>query len=94
MKGLGAKVIATAGGAEKCQVARSFGADHVIDYRSEEDGKWAEVVKTITGGRGVDVVYDSVGKDTWEGSLEAVRRKGMIVWLGNASGPVPPLTLQ
>lgn len=94
LKGLGAKVIATAGGAEKCQVARSFGADHVIDYRSEEDGKWAEVVKTITGGRGVDVVYDSVGKDTWEGSLEAVRRKGMIVWLGNASGPVPPLTLQ
>ena len=94
LKDLGAKVIATAGGAQKCQVARSFGADHVIDYRIEADGKWAEVVKTITGGRGVDVVYDSVGKDTWEGSLEAVRRKGMVVWLGNASGPVPPLVLQ
>jgi NADPH:quinone reductase len=94
LEGLGAKVIATAGGAEKCQVARSLGADHVIDYRIEADGKWAEVVKTITGGRGVEVVYDSVGKDTWEGSLEAVRRKGMIVWLGNASGPVPLLALQ
>ena len=94
LKHLGAKVIATAGGAEKCQVAASLGADHVIDYRSEADGKWTEAVKTFTAGRGVDVVYDSVGKDTWEGSLEAVRPKGMVVWLGNASGPVPPLTLQ
>jgi NADPH2:quinone reductase len=94
LKGLGAKVIATAGGPEKVALVKSLGADHVIDYRSDEGKSWVSKVKDLTGGRGVDVVYDSVAKDTWEGSLESVRRKGMIVWFGNASGPVPPLTLQ
>jgi NADPH2:quinone reductase len=93
LKTMGAKVIGTAGGAEKCALVKSLGADVVIDYRSEEDKDWVKKVKEVTGGRGVDVVYDSVGKDTWEGSLEAVKRKGTIVWFGNASGPVPPLPL-
>lgn len=94
LKHLGAKVIGTAGGAEKCQIVTDLGADHVIDYRDSSQKPWPEAVKELTGGIGVDVVYDSVAKDTWEGSLEAVRRKGTIVWFGNASGPVPPLTLQ
>ncbi|KAJ5746144.1 hypothetical protein N7520_011326 [Penicillium odoratum] len=93
LKSIGAKVIGTAGGAEKCALVKSLGADVVIDYRSEEGKDWVKLVKEATGGRGVDVVYDSVGKDTWEGSLEAVKRKGTIVWFGNASGPVPPLPL-
>lgn len=93
LKNMGAKVIGTAGGPEKCELVKSLGADVVIDYRSEEGKDWVKKVKEVTGGRGVDVVYDSVGKDTWEGSLEAVKRKGTIVWFGNASGPVPPLAL-
>ncbi|KAK4207430.1 hypothetical protein QBC37DRAFT_380109 [Rhypophila decipiens] len=88
---LGAKVIGTAGGPEKVALVKSLGADHVIDYRGSED--WASAVMEITGGRGVDVVYDSVGKDTWEGSLAVVKRKGTIVWFGNSSGPIPPLPL-
>ncbi|KAL1967946.1 hypothetical protein VTN77DRAFT_2363 [Rasamsonia byssochlamydoides] len=94
LKLLGAKVIGTAGGPEKVALVKSLGADHVIDYRSEEGKDWVKQVKEITNGEGVSVVYDSVGKDTWEGSLEAVKRKGTIVWFGNASGPVPPLPLQ
>ncbi|OJI96148.1 hypothetical protein ASPVEDRAFT_35491 [Aspergillus versicolor CBS 583.65] len=93
LKDIGAKVIGTAGGKEKVELVKSLGADYVIDYRSEEGKDWVKKVKEITNGRGVDVVYDSVGKDTWEGSLEAVKRKGTIVWFGNASGPVPPLPL-
>jgi NADPH2:quinone reductase len=93
LKSIGATVIGTAGGPEKVKLVKSLGADYVIDYRSEEGKDWVKKVKEITNGRGVDVVYDSVGKDTWEGSLEAVKRKGTIVWFGNASGPVPPLPL-
>lgn len=93
LKGIGAKVIGTAGGTEKVELVKGLGADVVIDYRSKEGKDWVKRVKEVTGGQGVDVVYDSVGKDTWEGSLEAVKRKGMIVWFGNASGPVPPLPL-
>jgi NADPH2:quinone reductase len=93
LKRIGAKVIGTAGGVEKCEIVKSLGADVVIDYRSEEGENWVKKVEEATGGRGVDVVYDSVGKDTWEGSLEAVKRKGTVVWFGNASGPVPPLPL-
>ncbi|KAJ5165785.1 hypothetical protein N7492_006081 [Penicillium capsulatum] len=93
LKSIGAKVIGTAGGPEKCALVKGLGADVVIDYRSEEGKKWVKKVKEATDGRGVDVVYDSVGKDTWEGSLEAVKRKGTIVWFGNASGPVPPIPL-
>ncbi|CAI7569151.1 unnamed protein product [Penicillium glandicola] len=93
LKSIGANVIGTAGGAEKCALVKSLGADVVIDYRSEEGKDWVKKVNEVTGGRGVDVVYDSVGKDTWEGSLEAVKRKGTIIWFGNASGPVPPIPL-
>jgi NADPH2:quinone reductase len=93
LKNLGATIIATAGGPEKVALVKSLGADHVIDYR-KEGVDWVSEVKTLTGGRGVDVVYDSVAKDTWEGSLASVRRKGTIIWFGNASGPVPPMTLQ
>lgn len=91
LKSIGAKVIGTAGGPEKVSTVKGLGADVVIDYRSEN---WVERVKEATGGRGVDVVYDAVGKDTWEGGLEVVKKKGTIVWFGNASGPVPPLPLQ
>lgn len=91
LKSIGAKVIGTAGGPEKVSTVKGLGADVVIDYRSEN---WVERVKEVTGGRGVDVVYDAVGKDTWEGGLEVVKKKGTIVWFGNASGPVPPLPLQ
>lgn len=94
LKSIGAKIIGTAGGPEKVAMVKGLGADVVIDYRSEEGKDWVKKVKEITGGRGVDVVYDSVGKDTWEGGLEAIKRKGTIVWFGNASGPVPPLPLQ
>ncbi|KAJ5636947.1 uncharacterized protein N7484_010260, partial [Penicillium longicatenatum] len=91
LKKIGAKVIGTTGGPEKVALVKSLGADHVIDYRSVEGKNWPEIVNSITEGRGVDVVFDSVGKDTWEGSLEAVKRKGTVIWFGNASGPVPPL---
>jgi NADPH2:quinone reductase len=93
LKSIGAKVIGTAGGPEKVALVKSLGADHVIDYRSEEGKDWVKAVKEITGGRGVDVVYDSVGKDTWEGSLDAVKKKGTVIWFGNSSGPVPPIPL-
>lgn len=94
LKALGAKVIGTAGGPEKVALVRGLGADHVIDYRSEEGKNWPSIVKDITNGRGVDAVYDSVGADTWEGSLDAIKRKGTIVWFGNSSGPIPPLPLK
>lgn len=93
LKSIGAQVIGTAGGPEKAALVKSLGADVVIDYRSEEGKDWVNKVKEVTNGQGVDVVYDPVGKDTWEGSLEVIRRKGTIVWFGNASGPVPPIPL-
>lgn len=85
-KKLGAKVIGTAGSGEKAALARSFGADHCIVYTKEE---FAPRVKELTGGRGVDVVYDSVGKATFLPSLDCIRPMGMMVTFGNASGPVP-----
>ena len=86
-KALGLQLIGTAGGAAKCQLALDHGAAHVIDYRSED---FVERVKQITQGRGVKVVYDSVGKDTFEGSLNCLRPFGLLASFGNASGPVPP----
>lgn len=94
LKTLGAKVIGTAGGPEKVALVKSLGAEHVIDYLSDEGKNWPKIVKEITNGRGVDAVYDSVGADTWEGSLDAVKRKGTIVWFGNSSGPIPSLPLK
>lgn len=89
-KALGYEVIATAGSPEKCELARAHGAAHAIDYRKEDV---VARVKELTGGRGVKVVYDSVGKDTWERSLACVAPLGLIVSFGNASGPVPPVSL-
>ncbi|WP_429951814.1 quinone oxidoreductase family protein [Comamonas sediminis] len=86
-KALGLRLIATAGSDEKCQLALANGAEVAINYRSEN---FAERVKDITGGKGVKVVYDSVGKDTWDGSLQCLRAFGLMVSFGNASGPVPP----
>jgi NADPH2:quinone reductase len=86
-KALGLQLIATAGSAEKCQLALEHGAAHAIDYRKEN---FVERVKALTGGKGVKVVYDSVGKDTFEGSLDCLRPFGLLASFGNASGPVPP----
>jgi NADPH2:quinone reductase len=88
LKALGATVIGTVGSPEKAKLARSHGCDHVIDYGKED---FVARVKEITGGKGVPVVFDSVGKSTWEGSLNCLRPLGMWVTFGNASGPVPPL---
>jgi NADPH2:quinone reductase len=84
----GAIVIATAGGPAKTALARSAGADYAIDYRAED---FEPEVKRITGGAGVEVVYDSVGKDTWERSLRSLRTRGSFVLFGASSGPVPPI---
>lgn len=86
-KTLGASVIATVGSESKAAIARELGADHVIDYGREDI---AARVGEITGGQGVAVVYDGVGKDTWTASLKSLARRGMLVTFGNASGPVPP----
>jgi NADPH2:quinone reductase len=88
LKALGATVIGTVGSDAKAKLAKAHGADHVINYSTEN---FVERVKAITGGKGVPVVYDSVGKSTWEGSLDCLRPLGMWVTFGNASGPVPPL---
>lgn len=86
-KALGLQLIGTAGSDEKCALAKSLGAAHMINY-SKEDFK--ERVKEITGGKGVKVVYDSVGKDTWDKSLDCLAPFGLMATFGNASGPVPP----
>ncbi len=87
---LGATVIGTAGSEEKAALAKAHGADHVILYRSEDV---AARVKDITGGAGVPVVYDAVGKDTWETSLKCLAPRGLMVSYGNASGPVGKIDL-
>ena len=86
-KALGYQLIGTAGSDAKCQLAREHGAAHVINYAKED---FAARVKEITGGQGVKVVYDSVGKDTWDKSLDCLRPFGLMASFGNASGPVPP----
>jgi NADPH2:quinone reductase len=86
-RALGLQLIGTAGSDEKCALALANGAAHVINYRTED---FAARVKAITGGRGVKVVYDSVGKDTWDKSLDCLRPFGLMASFGNASGPVAP----
>jgi NADPH2:quinone reductase len=86
-KAMGLQLIATAGSDEKCQLALEHGAAFAINYRTE---KFVDRVKAITGGKGVKVVYDSVGKDTFDGSLDCLRPFGLMASFGNASGPVPP----
>lgn len=88
----GGSVVATAGGPEKCATARDLGAEHVIDYRAVDD--LAAEVRARTGGRGVDVAYDGVGKDTFDASLASLRRRGTLALFGGASGQVPPVDLQ
>lgn len=89
-KALGATVIGTAGSKEKADLALANGCDHVILYKDED---FAERVKQISRGELCDVVYDGVGKDTFQGSLKSLRPRGLFVSFGNASGPVPPFNL-
>jgi NADPH2:quinone reductase len=88
LKALGATVIGTAGSAEKRSLALSLGADYTIDYGASD---WVQQVKELTRGRGVDVVYDSVGRDTCAASLDCLKPRGHLVAFGNASGPIPPI---
>ena len=86
-RALGLRLIGTAGSDEKCALAREHGAEFTINYRSQD---FAAKVKEITGGKGVKVVYDSVGKDTFDKSLDCLQPFGLMVSFGNASGPVAP----
>ncbi|MGN6466399.1 MAG: quinone oxidoreductase family protein [Rhizobiaceae bacterium] len=89
-KHLGATTIGTAGSADKVKLAKAHGFDHVINYREQD---FVEEVKKITGGGLCDVVYDSVGKDTFEGSLNCLKPLGLLALFGQSSGPVPPFNL-
>ena len=89
-RALGVTVIGTVGSDEKAALAKAHGCDHAIVYTREN---FTERVKEITGGKGVRVVYDSIGKDTFMGSLESLRPLGMMALFGAASGPVPPFDL-
>ncbi len=89
-RAIGATMIGTVGSEEKAKLAKENGCTHVINYRSED---YVARVKEITGGRGCDVVYDGVGKDTFPSSLDCLRPKGLWVSFGNASGPVPPFDM-
>ena len=84
-KSLGVRIIGTVGSPEKAAIARSLGCDEVIDIRATPD--FAPVVREMTGGKGVGIVYDSVGKDTFEASLDCLMPRGLMVSFGNSSGP-------
>ncbi|MBK1663226.1 quinone oxidoreductase [Rhodospirillum rubrum] len=88
LKHLGVTTIGTVGSDEKAALARAHGCSHVINYSTEN---FVERVREITGGQGVPVVYDGVGAAVFEGSLDCLQRRGMMVTFGNASGPVPPI---
>lgn len=90
LKALGVTVIGTVGSDEKASIAKAHGCDHTIIYTRE---KFPERVKEITGGRGVPVVFDSVGKDTFYGSLECLQPRGLVAVFGNGSGPVTGVDL-
>ena len=90
LKTLGVTVIGTVGSEEKAKLARDHGADHVINYSKEN---FVERSNAITGGKKLPAVYDAVGKATWDGSLDCLRPRGLMVSFGNASGPVPPVNL-
>jgi NADPH2:quinone reductase len=89
-KALGATVIGTAGGAKKVALAKEHGYDHVIDYNNED---FVSRVKEITGGKGVDVVYDSVGRDTFPMSLDCLKARGLWVSFGQSSGTIDPIKI-
>ena len=90
LKALGVSAIGTVGSDEKAKLAKAHGYDHTIVYTRE---KFVDRVKEITGGKGVPVVYDSVGKDTFMGSLDCLQPRGLVAMFGNGSGPVPPFDL-
>jgi NADPH2:quinone reductase len=90
-KARGATVIATVSTSAKAELSKAAGADHVVNY-TEADFK--DEARKLTGGRGVDVVYDSVGKTTFDKSLESIRPRGLLALFGASSGPVPPFELQ
>jgi NADPH:quinone reductase len=87
----GARVLACTSTREKAAAVRALGADEIILYR---DVDLAATVRDLTGGQGVDVVYDSVGRDTFDTSLDCCKPRGLMVLYGGASGPVPPIDLQ
>jgi NADPH2:quinone reductase len=89
-RALGVNMIGTVSTDEKAALAKSHGCTHVINYKTEN---FVERVKEITGGKGVPVVYDSIGKDTFTESLDCLSRRGLLVSFGNASGPVPPFAM-
>lgn len=89
-KHLGATVIGTVGSEEKATLAKRYGCDHTINYNQDD---FVEAVKSITQGAGVAAAYDSVGLDTYQGSLDCLARLGVLVLFGQSSGPVPPLDL-
>jgi NADPH2:quinone reductase len=89
-KALGAMVIGTVGSPEKADLARTNGCDHPVLYQEDD---WVEQVRSLTGDRGVDVVYDSVGQATFMRSLDCLRPMGTMVTFGQSSGPVPPVDL-
>jgi NADPH2:quinone reductase len=89
-KMIGSQVIATAGTDEKVEIAKSRGADHVVNYSKQD---FVAETKQITGGKGVHVVYDGVGKTTFEGGLDVLRPRGYMVLFGGSSGAVPPFDL-
>ena len=89
-KSLGCTVIGTVGSDEKIKIAKANGCDHIINYSKEN---FAEKVKEITNGKGVPVVYDGVGKKTFDGSIECLRIRGTMVSFGNASGPLDPCNI-
>lgn len=86
-KHIGATVIGTVGSPDKIALAKSHGYDHVLDLSRDD---WVKRVRELTGGEGVPVVYDGVGKATWDGSLDCLAVRGMMVSFGNSSGAVPP----
>jgi NADPH2:quinone reductase len=88
LKLLGATVIGTVGSEEKAALAKSYGCDHTILYTKED---FVARTKELTNGKGVNVVYDSIGKDTFMQSLDCIKPRGMMVTYGNTSGPVPPI---
>ncbi|KVU74655.1 quinone oxidoreductase [Burkholderia ubonensis] len=88
---LGLTVIGTVSSEAKAEVARAHGCDHVILYRHEDI---ASRVRELTDGKGVDAVFDSIGKDTFDASLDSLKRRGLMVCVGTASGPIPPFNPQ
>ncbi|KKF96575.1 putative quinone oxidoreductase [Ceratocystis platani] len=90
LKSVGAKVVGTASSAEKRELVKELGADVVLDSKASD---WVQQVKTATNGHGVDVVFDGVGKATFDGDIDAIARKGTLISFGNASGAVPPVEI-